>query len=107
MIGGKITRVVRIGPDGMTKDEDGIPVFANTIKLIVQERNSTARCAVHVALCNYEIEIGDTAWWQGGNVYWTKPNSSRHDVKLQKVGFTYSGESLDLPPVAAEQKGAQ
>lgn len=96
MIGGTITRVVRIGPEGM-RDADGDTAFANTIKLIVKDRSSNDRCAVHVALNNYEIEVGDKAWWQGGNVYWTKPNSSRHDVKLQKVGFSYSGASLDLP----------
>jgi len=97
MIGGTIQRVVRIGADGMSKDEDGKPVFANTIKLIVKDRSSNDRCAVHVAPTNHEIEVGDRAWWQAGVVYWTKPKSSRHDVKLQKVGFSYSGESLDLP----------
>ena len=103
MIGGIIERVVHLGPDGHRIDPEDGPVFPHSIKLVVKEaRKSTGaptgeRCAVHVAPCNYNIEPGDKCWWQAGSVYWTKPNSRLSDVPLQKVGFTYSGESLDLP----------
>lgn len=106
MIGGIITRVVHLGPEGQRTDEDG-PVFPNTIKIVVEDwygRKSGSprpekpeRCAVHVAPCNFQIEPGDKCWWQSGTVYWTRPNSRRYDVPLQKIGFSYSGESIDLP----------
>lgn len=95
MIGGIIERVVHVGPEVISKNEDGSTTFPNTIKLIC--RDGWDRCAVHVATGNYQIEPGDKCWWQSGTVYWTKPGSRLSDVKLQKVGFSYSGESLDLP----------
>jgi hypothetical protein len=102
MIGGKIARIIHIGPEGF-RGSDGEPAFHNTIKLIVEDYKGNERpprpdrCAVHIEPTNHELEIGDTVWWQGGAVYWTKRSTGRHDVRLQKVGFTYSGESLDLP----------
>lgn len=102
MIGGKIERVIHIGPEGLRGDG----YFANTIKLIVADYKGDVRppnpdrCAVHVEPSNYVLEIGDTAWWQSGTVYWTKTRSKLYDVKLRKVGFSYSGESIDLPAEA-------
>lgn len=39
-----------------------------------------------------KIQVGDSAWWQGGFVMWT-PDVARHkfqDIQLRKVGYTHS-----------------
>jgi len=49
-------------------------------------------CAVNMTpnSDSFNIEIGDTVWWQSGNCFWTKKDGSNCEVKIKKVGYSYS-----------------
>jgi hypothetical protein len=50
--------------------------------------------AVYVAP-THEIAIGDSIWWQGRTVFWTPKDRSQTDIKVERVGYSFSpkGES--------------
>jgi len=50
------------------------------------------RCAVDMRQDenSLSIERGDTVWWQSGFCYWTPKSRNRSDVKIKKIGYSYS-----------------
>jgi hypothetical protein len=69
---------------------------------------STSECAVFVEKDenSANVEVGDTVWWHGKNVFWTPAKNREkpckdliagtdYDVKLKKIG--YSGAKHPYP----------
>lgn len=36
------------------------------------------------------VKAGDVVWWQSGQCYWTPKDKSRAEVKIEKVGYSFS-----------------
>jgi len=78
-VGGKVIEVIVL--------EIQSKVWVNTI-----DRGPT-ECAIYVELNSdsWQIEKGDTVWWQGGSAYWTNTNETIVEHEIPRIG--YSGVS--------------
>jgi hypothetical protein len=88
MVGGKVIGLAR-KPDGVTM-------------LHVRDTRSTDQCCVDCREERIEdgdrvrITLGDSVWWQSGQIMWTPGRSPRErcgqdfDIRLPKVGYTYA-----------------
>lgn len=53
-------------------------------------------CGVNIDPLIYTLKKGDSVWWQDNRFYWTPDASSRREVFLFKLGFSYTKQQFDL-----------
>lgn len=79
-VGGKVVEVVPVSPSKwwVNTDDSKPPRRPNL-------------CAVYVDPQGFDIQPGDSLWWQGGECYWTPKNRQAFgasDIPLPKIGFS-------------------
>lgn len=74
MVGGTVIEVVSISKD----------------KVWINTQSKLDKCGVYLNPQGFNIQPGDSIWWQGKNCYWTpmlNPEGA-FDIPLPKIGYS-------------------
>lgn len=88
MVGGKVIGLARKA-DGTAMLHVRDTRYTDQVCVDVREERIDGSGAVVIA-------VGDSVWWQGGQVMWTPSYSKKRrcgedfDIRLPKVGYTYA-----------------
>lgn len=81
-VGGRVVEVVKVNES---------KVWVNTDENYTKQHGVKPHlCAVYCDPKGFDIQPGDSLWWQGACCYWT-PRANREgafDIELPKIGFS-------------------
>ncbi len=72
----------------------GVSEVTNHMLVTVQDTTYRDKTSLKVEK-DFDINFGDTLWWQSSSAYWTPANKTQKDVRIKRIGGSFFAEGYN------------